>query len=58
MSDGLDIILVKQMKEWLLECFNDEYDKEQIEELTQEELLRSINRYFDGGFAAFKECSS
>lgn len=49
--------LDKEMREWLLECFSDEYDQEQIEELTHEQLMRSINRYFDGGVAAFKECS-
>jgi hypothetical protein len=46
-----------EMKEWLLECFSDEYDQEQIEELTHEQLIRSINRYYDGGIQAFKACS-
>lgn len=48
--------LDKEMREWLLECFSDEYDQEQIEELTHEQLVRSINRYFDGGMKAFQEC--
>ncbi len=49
--------LDREMKDWLLECFDDEYDQEQIEELTHEQLVRSINKYYDGGMTAFKECS-
>lgn len=48
--------LEQEMKEWLLECFSDEYDQEQIEELTTEQLKRSINRYFDGGLTEFVKC--
>lgn len=48
--------LEKEMREWLLECFSDEYDQEQIEELTSKQLERAINKYFDGGLTAFKEC--
>ena len=43
----------KAMKEWLLDCFNDEYDQEQIESLSYEQLVKSINRYYDGGMKAF-----
>ena len=49
-------VLDKEMGEWLLECFSDEYDQEQIEELTHEQLVRSINRYFDGGMKEFINC--
>lgn len=48
--------LDKEMKDWLLECFNEEYDQEQIEELTHEQLKRAINRYYAGGMAEFKQC--
>jgi hypothetical protein len=46
-----------EMREWLLECFSEEYDQEQIEALSHNELVRAINRYYDGGIKAFKECS-
>ncbi len=45
-----------EMRDWLLECFSDEYDQEQIEELTHEQLEKAVNRYYDGGLKAFKEC--
>jgi hypothetical protein len=48
--------LDKEMKDWLLECFSDEYDQEQIEELTHNQLVRAINRYFDGGMKEFEVC--
>ncbi len=48
--------LDKDMREWLLECFSEEYEQEQIEGLTHEQLVRAINRYYDGGMRAFKEC--
>ncbi len=41
------------MIEWLLECFTDDYDQEQIQELTESQLTRAINRYYDGGLSAF-----
>ncbi len=49
--------LDKDMRDWLLECFSDEYDQEQIEELTHEQLEKAVNRYYDGGMQAFKQCS-
>ncbi len=45
--------LEKEMREWLLECFSDEYDQEQINELGYLELQRSINKYYDGGLNSF-----
>lgn len=46
-----------EMKAWLLECFEDEYDQEQIKELTYNQCVRAINRYYDGGMQAWKECN-
>lgn len=46
-----------EMKAWLLECFDEEYDQEQIRELTYEQCVRAINRYYDGGMKAFKACN-
>ena len=42
-----------EMRDWLLECFEEEYDQEQINDLTLNELKRSVNRYYDGGIKAF-----
>lgn len=42
-----------EMREWLLECFSDEYDQEQIQELTYEQLKSAVNRYYAGGFEVF-----
>jgi hypothetical protein len=52
--DALD----QEMRDWLLECFSDSYDQEQIEELTHEQLVRAINRYFEGGIKEFQACSN
>jgi hypothetical protein len=45
--------LDKEMREWLLGCFDDEYDQEQINSLSHEQLVRAINRYYDGGIRSF-----
>lgn len=45
--------LESEMMEWLLECFDDEFDQEQIRELNYSELVRVIDMYYDGGFRAF-----
>ncbi len=44
----------KDMREWLLECYSDEYDQEVINGLTDSELGSVINRYYDGGMRAFR----
>ena len=48
--------LENEMREWLLECFEDEYDQEQIKELSEIQLIKAINRYFEGGMREFREC--
>lgn len=45
--------IYSEMREWLLECFEDEYDQEQIQSLSDSQLEKSIDRYFDGGKQAF-----
>ena len=45
--------LANEMKQWLLECFEEEYNQEQINESSYEELKQSVNRYYDGGFKVF-----
>lgn len=54
MSDQVvDTILKDEMQQWLLDCFSDEYDQEQIKELTYSQLKKAINRYYDGGIESF-----
>lgn len=48
--------LENEMRDWLLECFTEEYDQEQINNLTSEELQKPIQRYFDGGLIEFNKC--
>lgn len=53
--DVLDKIAEPQMREWLLECFDDAYDQEHISELSFSQLKRAVNHYYDGGYPAFLE---
>ncbi len=48
--------LTGEMRKWLLECFDEEYDQEQIRELSFEQCVKAINRYYDGGYKAFLSC--
>jgi hypothetical protein len=43
----------KYMKEWLLDCFPDDADQEEIESLSREELMQAIRKYYDGGLDQF-----
>lgn len=47
-----------QMREWLLECYDDEYDQEIIHELTDDQLIKTVNREFSGGMKQFILCCS
>lgn len=44
-----------QMKEWLLDCFNEEADQEKIKQLIYEHCVKAINKCYDGGFKQFIE---
>ncbi len=52
-NQAVDTILQEAMREWLIECFTEEYDQEQIQELTYSQLTQAINRYYDGGMTSF-----
>lgn len=45
--------LQDEMREWLLEYFSSETCQEEINELTMPELIRAVDRYYDGGVKAF-----
>ena len=46
---------IEDAREWLLECFEDEYDQETIEELDDAGIVDAINRYYHDGMEAFNE---
>lgn len=45
--------LENNMREWLLDCYEDEYDQEQINQMSYRELIKAINWYYDGGIECF-----
>lgn len=54
-NGAINIKIHRDMEDWLLECFTDEYDSETIQNLTLNELYSAINRYYDGGLSEFIE---
>ena len=46
--------LLEEARGWLLDCFSDAVDAEQIEALGPRELLLAVERYYSGGWAAFE----
>lgn len=50
------MVIDELMKDWLLDCFTEQQDHEEIEELTHDELVNAINRYYDGGMKEFVRC--
>lgn len=47
--------LIQQMREWLLDCFEDDYEQEEIQQLNFEEVQDAVQRYYDGGITGFIE---
>ena len=47
-SDNLE-----DAREWLLDCFDDEYDQELIASLDAAGLHRGISRHYEGGIEEF-----
>lgn len=45
---------LEEARGWLLDCFSDPVDQEQIETLGATELLLAVDRYYPGGWAAFE----
>lgn len=44
---------VEQMREWLKDCYEDEYDQELINQSSDNIIIKSIKREYDGGLDAF-----
>lgn len=49
--------LIVLAKSWLLDCFEDEYDQEVIQELDVFGTIAAIERYYDGGWYEFINCT-
>lgn len=50
--------LMEDARNWLLDCFADPFDAEQIGKLGPRELLLAVERYYSGGWAAFLKDAS
>jgi hypothetical protein len=46
--------LIKEGREWLCDCFIDDIDE--IHDLEGHEIIKCIDRYFEGGINEFKKC--
>lgn len=49
-------LLDREMREWLLDCYDNEDDQAEIEELNHDELVKAVNRLYDGGLTEFINC--
>jgi len=48
--------LIAEARGWLLDCFP--YDEDEIEDCSDREIVRAVNRYREGGWADFVACNS
>lgn len=46
---------LKQAREWIAECVWSDLDANEIDELSDTEIMKGIRRHFSGGIPAFKE---
>ena len=54
-DNELNAELIEAGREWLLEIFNDISDRDVIEnELSPNEIMSAIKRYYSGGWSAFE----
>ena len=44
------------MREWLLDCFCDPYDVDEVNDCTDSELAAAIELHWDGGLVDFAIC--
>jgi hypothetical protein len=44
--------LIKEAREWVAECMWRE-DPEELDELTDAQIKRGVNRHYDGGWSGF-----
>lgn len=44
---------IEDAREWLLDCFDDEYDQEEIAAASDEVIIKAVKRYHYDGIAGF-----
>lgn len=50
--------LITEARSWLLDCFEHiEGAAERIRRMTPEQIVKTVNKYFKGGWGAFVDCS-
>ena len=49
---------LKEARDWIIECVDcwNDLDAEDIEELTNNQVEKAIEKFFDGGIEEFKRC--
>lgn len=53
-----DITEIDEARLWLLDCFDDEFDKEIICDLPPDDVIAATERYYEGGWSAFRSSLS
>lgn len=51
--DHLIKTITIDMINWLLDCFEDDYDQDTIKELDFQAAKKAVNKYYDGGYYQF-----
>ena len=44
---------IAAMREWVADCSWGDMDEESLAELTDEQIIRGVNKHYDGGIRAF-----
>ena len=46
--------MIAEMREWLVDAFpSDPYVEDEVADCTDKEIVRAVERYYDGGLASF-----
>ena len=50
--------LITEARSWLLDCFDHvEGAAEKIKSMTPDQVIKTVDRYYDGGWSTFVDCS-
>lgn len=50
---AFDQATIKAMRDWIADCVWRDLSPEDIEELTDDEIIRGVDQHYQGGVAAF-----
>lgn len=49
--------IIKDMRDWLKDCYEDEYDQEEIDSCSERQIIAAVDREYDGGLMQFlRDC--